>query len=100
MSQIINVIIILKTCGTTYAVLINLPSPPPPPPPHPECLEDGPAVGSQLGVGCLVKELGEGRDGIQLVGRHLQETNGCQKDGKRGREREKERERERVTETL
>lgn len=30
-------------------------------------LEDGPAVGGQLGVGSLAEELGEGSDGVQFV---------------------------------
>lgn len=37
-------------------------------------LEDGPAVGGQLCVGWLAKELGEGGDGVQLVGRDLETT--------------------------
>lgn len=35
-------------------------------------LEYGSAVGSQFGVRGLIKELGEGCDGVQFVGRHLQ----------------------------
>lgn len=35
-------------------------------------LEDGPAVGGQLSVGRLAEELGEGGDGVQLVGRDLE----------------------------
>lgn len=37
-----------------------------------ECLEDGPAVGGQLGVGRLAEELGEGGDGVQFVCRNLE----------------------------
>lgn len=37
-----------------------------------QCLEDGPAVGGQLGVGRLAEELGEGSDGVQFVCRNLE----------------------------
>lgn len=43
-------------------------------PPYLQRLEDGPAVGGQLGVGGLAEELGEGGDGVQLVGRDLETT--------------------------
>lgn len=51
-------------------------------------LEDGSAVGGQLGVRWLAKKLGEGSDGIQLVSRDLDtiRTSGEIVGGQRGGE--------------
>ena len=44
--------------------------------PYLQRLEDGPPVGSQLGVRGRVEELGEGRDGVQFISRDLERREG------------------------